>query len=110
MAATIVAKYLRPASVRILFSSDSTWYLVIEARPATSTVKFIFGTIQRRFASAANICPCLFVVVIRTGKGHFGAFPGDHIFFEGAEFIPFFHEDAFHNSMKSGGAVWFIAA
>ena len=73
-------------SVRIAQSLHRPGDLVIEARPAASSVELIVRSIQRSTASFAHICPGLEVVLLLSGERSLGAVMHDHGLFRAGQF------------------------
>ncbi len=61
---------------------------VIKRRPAAAAVELVGRIVQRRITTAAHENSIAFKVVVFTGKGPFGAFMRNNLFFFRCEDVP----------------------
>ena len=78
MAAAVGALDLRPMTVGVRQALHGSWYLLIESRPATTSVKLVIGSIELGIAPPADIETFLIKVVVFSREGLFRALSFDY--------------------------------
>lgn len=76
---------LRTTTIGIRLTANSTRYLIVEARPTATSIKFIFRAIQRSAAPTATIRSICTMGVVFAGKGHFCPFSDNYSLFFGSQ-------------------------